>query len=58
MKFSPSKNEFDQISNKYDIVAVHAKFTTDSETPLSAYTKLSAKKNLPSSSNPLLEGNK
>jgi len=44
MKFSPSKNEFDQISNKYDIVAVHAKFTTDSETPLSAYTKLSAKK--------------
>jgi len=44
MNFSPSKDEFERISQSFDIVAVHAKFSADSETPLSAYTKLSDQK--------------
>ena len=41
MNFSPSPDEFLQLSQDFDVISVHAKFTTDSETPLSAYFKLS-----------------
>jgi len=44
MNFSPSRDEFSKIAQDFDIVAISAKFTTDSETPLSAYSKLSQEK--------------
>ena len=44
MNFSPSREAFLNIAKNHDVVAVSAKFTTDSETPLSAYSKLSGEK--------------
>ena len=44
MKFTPNCDQFIKLSKSYDLIAVQAKFTTDSETPLSAYCKLSSYK--------------
>ncbi len=44
METLPSLEEFKEQSKKFDIIAVRAEFTADSETPLSAYAKLSKKK--------------
>mgnify|MGYP001185186975 CR=1 FL=1 len=44
MKFSPSNEEFIELSNNFDVIAVEAKFTADAETPLSAYHKISGNK--------------
>ena len=41
MKVSPNFEEFCELSKEYDLVALSVKLTADSETPLSAYSKLS-----------------
>ena len=44
MQFQPSLDEFREISSDYDVISVRSEFTSDAETPLSAYVKLSASK--------------
>ena len=44
MKFTPTKDDFIELSKSYDVVAVEAKFTADADTPLSAYYKISGNK--------------
>ena len=44
MQFKPSLDEFIANSSEHDVIAVRAEFTSDTETPLSAYAKLYAKK--------------
>ncbi len=44
MIFTPSKDEFIDLSKNFDVIAVQAKFTADAETPLSAYHKISGNK--------------
>ncbi len=44
MKFTPTKDDFIELSKSYDVVAVEAKFTADADTPLSAYHKISGNK--------------
>ena len=41
MEVSPNFDEFCELSKEYDLVALSVKLTADSETPLSAYSKLS-----------------
>ena len=42
--FSPPLQQFEELSKSFDLIAVQAKFSADSETPLSAYAKLSDQK--------------
>ena len=42
--FEPSLSDFVRDSDDYDLIAVKAEFTCDTETPLSAYAKLADKK--------------
>ena len=58
MQTSPTLEDFKEHSKDFDIIAVRAEFTADTETPLSAYAKLSKKKNLLFFLNPLLEENR
>ena len=44
METLPTFNDFKKYSKDYDVIGVRAEFTADSETPLSAYIKLSEKK--------------
>ncbi len=44
MTFIPNIEEFKELADDYNIIAVRSEFTTDAETPLSAYAKLSANK--------------
>ena len=44
MQTSPTLEDFKEHSKNFDIIAVRAEFTADTETPLSAYAKLSKKK--------------
>jgi anthranilate synthase component 1 len=44
MKITPDLSGFKQLSKKFDLIAVKTELTTDSETPLSAYLKLSKQK--------------
>jgi len=44
VSFSPTLPEFEELSQKYDLICVQACFSADSETPLSAYAKLSNQK--------------
>ena len=44
MTFTPNIKKFKQLSGEYNVIAVRAEFTTDAETPLSAYAKLAASK--------------
>ena len=44
MKVFPEREEFLRLSANADVVSVRAEFTSDAETPLSAYAKLSSKK--------------
>ena len=44
MTFIPNIEEFKELADDYNIIAVRSEFTTDAETPLSAYAKLSASK--------------
>lgn len=41
MKITPQFDEFQVLAKEYDVVAVSTELTADTETPLSAYTKLS-----------------
>ena len=42
--FEPSLCKFEELSHSFDLIAVQARFSADSETPLSAYAKLSNQK--------------
>ena len=42
--FNPPLPEFEELSKSFDLIAVQARFSADSETPLSAYAKLSDQK--------------
>jgi anthranilate synthase component 1 len=42
--FNPSLPEFEELSKSFNLIAVQARFSADSETPLSAYAKLSDQK--------------
>ena len=42
--FIPPLPQFEELSKSFDLIAVHARFSADSETPLSAYAKLSDQK--------------
>ncbi len=42
--FFPTLSEFEDLSKSFDLIAVQARFSADSETPLSAYAKLSDQK--------------
>ena len=44
MRINPSLNNFRKLSEEFDMIAVSTELTADSETPLSAYVKLSEKK--------------
>ena len=44
MKINPSLNNFRKLSEEFDMIAVSTELTADTETPLSAYVKLSEKK--------------
>ena len=44
MKITPNLNEFKKLSDQYDLIAVRTELTADTETPLSAYLKLSKNK--------------
>ena len=44
MKITPDLSGFKQLSEQFDLIAVKTELTTDSETPLSAYLKLSKQK--------------
>tara|TARA_B100000212_G_scaffold303685_1_gene250612 strand:+ start:347 stop:1837 length:1491 start_codon:yes stop_codon:yes gene_type:complete len=44
MTFIPNIEEFKQLAEHYNVIAVRTEFTTDAETPLSAYAKLSGSK--------------
>ena len=44
MKITPNLEKFKNLSNEFDLIAVRAELTADTETPLSAYLKLSKKK--------------
>ena len=44
MKITPNLDKFKNLSNEFDLIAVRAELTADTETPLSAYLKLSKKK--------------
>ena len=57
MRINPSLNNFRKLSEEFDMIAVSTELTADSETPLSAYVKLSEKNQL-FSLNQLLVENK
>ncbi|MDA1078876.1 MAG: chorismate-binding protein, partial [Verrucomicrobia bacterium] len=42
--FVPPLSQFEELSKSFDLIAVQARFSADSETPLSAYAKLSDQK--------------
>ena len=42
--FDPPLCKFEELSQSFDLIAVQARFSADSETPLSAYAKLSDQK--------------
>ena len=42
--FDPPLPQFEELSKSFDLIAVQARFSADSETPLSAYAKLSDQK--------------
>jgi len=42
--FDPPLSQFQELSKSFDLIAVQARFSADSETPLSAYAKLSDQK--------------
>jgi anthranilate synthase component 1 len=42
--FNPPLPQFEELSKSFDLIAVQARFSADSETPLSAYAKLSDQK--------------
>ena len=42
--FEPSLSEFTRDSDDFDLIAVQAEFSCDTETPLSAYAKLADQK--------------
>jgi anthranilate synthase component 1 len=44
MTFIPNIEEFKELAEDYNVIAVRTEFTTDAETPLSAYAKLSGSK--------------
>ena len=41
MKITPKFDEFQVLAKEYDVIAVSTELTADTETPLSAYAKLS-----------------
>ena len=44
ISFDPTPSKFKELSKSFDLIAVQSRFSADSETPLSAYSKLSDQK--------------